>query len=126
MPPPTGAPGMPPPGVPAWPPQPGAPEQTARRRGGCRGCFLTCLVLLIGCAALAVVVVAAGVYLVRQSAPNATTVEQSVTCAILRGAITFGDQAIEQGEGTAAQKAELRRNLQDLRTQFQRECGPLP
>ena len=46
------------------------PEQTARRRGGCRGCFLTCLVLLIGCAALAVVVVAAGVYLVRQSAPT--------------------------------------------------------
>jgi hypothetical protein len=120
-------PGMPPPpGTPGWPPQPGPPEQPVQRRSGCRGCFITCLLVLVGCLTLAVIVVAVGVYMVRQAAPNATTIEQSVTCAILRGAITVGDQAIEQGEGTEAQKAELRRGLQDLRTQFQSECGPLP
>jgi hypothetical protein len=86
---------------------------------------MTCLVVLVACAAIVVVVAAIGIYMVRQAAPNATTIEQSVTCGILRTALTVGDQAIEQGEGTAAQKAELRRNLDDLRSQFQRECGPL-
>src|SRR5215204_6514162 len=122
--------GMPPPPgygqAPGMPPPPGAPEGVERRRGGCRGCLISCLVILVACAVLAVIVVAVGVYMVRQAAPNATTIEQSVTCAILRGALTVGHQAIEQGEGTAAQKAELRRNLNDLRGQFQRECGPLP
>jgi hypothetical protein len=87
---------------------------------------MTCLMILLACALLAVITVGAGIYMVRQMAPNATSFGDSARCAAMRAAVTFGDRAIDQGNASAAEKAELRRNLQDLRTQYQRECGPLP
>jgi hypothetical protein len=110
---------------PGMPPPPGPPDPGVQRRGGCRGCFVTCLTILVVCAVLVVIAAAAGIYMVRQMAPNAASFGDSAKCVALRIAVQYGETAIEQGDASAAEKAELRRNLQELQSQFEGECGPL-
>ena len=78
------------------------------------------------CAILAVIVVAASFYAVRQMFPSAGTVKDAAICTALRIAVTYGDRAIEQGDMSASDRAQARRGIQEMRTQYQRDCGPLP
>ena len=86
---------------------------------------MTCLTVLVVCAVLVVIAAGVGIYMVRQMAPSAASLGDSAKCVALRIAVQYGETAIDQGDASAAEKAELRRNLQELRTQFEGECGPL-
>lgn len=86
---------------------------------------MTCLGIVLACAVLAAAIVGVGVYVVRQMFPASATATEAATCTVLRFAIGFAENALEQSEGTAAEKAQLRRGLQDMRTQYQQSCGPL-
>lgn len=102
-----------------WPPQ----EQQVRRRGGCRGCIVGCLVASLVLAVLLAVVVAAGAYVVRQMFPTAESVQASAGCAIMRFVVNNAETGIEQSDSTAAEKAEMRRGIEELRREFEQQCG---
>jgi hypothetical protein len=85
---------------------------------------LTCLTVFLACALLAVVVVAGGVYMVRQAFPTATSTQDLITCVGLRFLVNNEDLVIERSTGTPDQKAEARRAFEELRTKYQRECVP--
>jgi len=85
---------------------------------------LTCLTVLLACALLAVIVVAAGVYFTRQAFPNATTTQGLVTCVGLRMLVNNEELILERGNAPPAQKAEIRRGFQELRAKYERECAP--
>ena len=80
---------------------------------------------MLVCAVLAVVVVGAGVFAVRQMFPTAGTVGDAVGCIGMRVLVVNGDAIVERGNGTPAQKAEMRRGIEQLRARYERECGPL-
>ena len=106
------------------PPPPGAAGATAQQRRGCRGCFLACLTVLLACGLLAVVVVAATVYMMREAFPKAATTRGLVTCAGLRILVNNEELVFERGNATPAQKAEIHRGFQELRARYGRECAP--
>jgi hypothetical protein len=81
---------------------------------------------VLACAVLAAVLVGAGVYMVRQTFPSSGTASEAATCTILRFAIGFAENALEQGGSSGPEQAQLRRSLQDMRAQYQQSCGPLP
>jgi hypothetical protein len=112
-------PGQYPPGQ--TPPQ----EQPVQRRGGCRGCLIGCLIALLVVAMMLVVAVAAGAYVVRQMFPTTDSVQEAATCTIMRVIVNNAETVIEQADATSAEKADMRRGIQELRAEFQRECGPL-
>jgi hypothetical protein len=116
-------PGGPPPGY-GVPPPPEHQGRGAQQRRGCRGCLLTCLTVFLACALLAVIVVAAGVYMVRQAFPTATSTQDLVTCVGLRVLVNNEELILERGNATPEQKAEIRRGFEELRTKYQRECVP--
>jgi hypothetical protein len=80
--------------------------------------------VLLACGLLAAVVVAAGVYLMRQAFPRATTTQGLITCAGLRILVNNEELIVERGNATATQKAEIRRGFQELRARYDRECAP--
>lgn len=100
-------------------------DQPVQRRGGCRGCLLGCLIAFLVAAALTVVAVVAGAYMIRQMFPTTESVQEAATCTILRVVVNNAESVIEQADATAAEQAEMRRGVQDLRAEFERECGPL-
>lgn len=100
-------------------------DQPVQRRGGCRGCLLGCLIAFLVAAALTVVAVVAGAYMIRQMFPTTESVQEAATCTILRVVVNNAESVIEQADATAAEQAEMRRGVQDLRAKFERECGPL-
>jgi hypothetical protein len=129
-----------PPGPPQYPPgqyppgpyqQPYPPgqappqEQPVQRRGGCRGCLVGCLIALLVVVMLLVVAVAAGAYAVRQMFPTTDSVQEAATCTIVRVIVNNAETVIEQADATSAEKADMRRGIQELRAEFERECGPL-
>jgi hypothetical protein len=109
-----------------YPPNQGPPQdQPVQRRGGCRGCLLGCLIAFLVAAALTVVAVVAGAYMIRQMFPTTESVQEAATCTILRVVVNNAESVIEQADATAAEQAEMRRGVQDLRAEFERKCGPL-
>ena len=109
-----------------YPPEPGPPPERGR---GCRGCLIGCLIAFLVVAALAVVAIVAGVYVVRQMYPTSESVGEAARCAfmrvILNNAEAGAEAGIQQSNASDAEKAELRRNVQELRAEFERQCGPL-
>jgi hypothetical protein len=112
-------PGQYPPGQ--TPPQ----EQPVQRRGGCRGCLIGCLIALLVVGVMLVIAVAAGAYVVRQMFPTTDSVQEAATCTIMRVIVNNAETVIEQADATSAEKADMRRGIQELRAEFERECGPL-
>jgi hypothetical protein len=109
-----------------YPPDQGPPqEQRVQRRGGCRGCILGCLVTSLVLAVVLALAVAAGVYVVRQMFPTTESVQEAGTCAIMRFVVNNAERGIEQSDSTAAEKAEMRRGVEELRREFEQQCGPL-
>jgi hypothetical protein len=82
------------------------------------------LTVLLACGLLAVIVVAASVYMMRQAFPYATTTQGLLTCAGVRLLVNNEELILERGNATPAQKAEIRRGFQDLRARYARECAP--
>jgi hypothetical protein len=87
---------------------------------------LACLTVVIVCLVLAVVSLGVVVYAVQQAAPKAATAREVVECAIYRMAIYGADMARNRPDVTAADRAQMERQFADIRTRFQRDCGPLP
>jgi hypothetical protein len=83
-----------------------------------------CLVTFVVVAVLAVVVVAAGYFMLRQTFPTTDSVGDAATCAILRVAVNNAETAIQQSNVSAADKAQLQRDFQQLRAQYEQKCAP--
>jgi hypothetical protein len=85
------------------------------------GCLVTTLVV----AALLVVAVVAGVYVVKQMFPTSDSATQAASCAIMRVFVSNAESGIQQSDASEAEKADLRRAVQELRSEFEQQCGPL-
>jgi nucleoside diphosphate kinase len=68
---------------------------------------------------------AAGVYTVRQMFPTTESAQEAAGCAIMRFVVNNAEQGIEQSDSTDAEKAEMRRGADELRREFEQQCGPL-
>ena len=109
-----------------YPPYQGPPqEQQVQRRGGCRGCLMGCLVATLVGAVLIVVAVAAGIYVVRQMYPTTESVREAAGCVVMRVFVNNVESALGQSDLTEAEKEGMRRELEQLRREFESQCGPL-
>ena len=104
------------------PPPQGQPTQ---RRRGCRGCLIGCLVTVLGLVVLMVVVVAGGVYAVRQMYPTAGSAREAAGCVVMRVFANNLENALAESDLSEDEKAKLRRDFEQLRRQFEEQCGPL-
>ena len=83
------------------------------------GCLVTVLVV----AALLVVAVVAGVYIVKQMFPTTESATQAATCAVMRVVVNNAEAGIQQSDLSEAEKADMRRGVQELQTEFEQQCG---
>jgi len=107
-------------GVPPGPP--GAPVQTVQQRRGCRGCLFGCLVAFLATCVVVAIVLAVVFYLFRQAFPTNESFGEAAECAMLRVVILGAETTLEQSEGTAAEKEQLRRQVRSMREEFDRKC----
>ena len=112
-------PGQYPPGQ--YPPQ----EQPVQRRGGCRGCLMGCLIACLVGAVLLVVAVVAGIYVVRQMFPTTESVQEAAGCVVMRVFANNLESILAQSDLTETEKAAMRRELEQLRREFEGQCSPL-
>jgi hypothetical protein len=75
---------------------------------------------------LVAVLVAAVVYLVQQAFPTTESFEQAATCAGLRIVVNNAETAIDQADLGPAERADLRRAIEELRAEYDRQCAPAP
>lgn len=84
-----------------------------------------CLVTVLVSAALLVVAMVAGVYIVKQMFPTTDSATQAATCAIMRVVVNNAESGIQQSDVSEAEKADMRRGVQELRSEFEQQCGPV-
>jgi hypothetical protein len=65
-----------------------------------------------------------GVYVVRQMFPTTESVQEAAGCAVMRVVVNNAESGIDQADATPAEKAEMRRAVQELRREFEQNCGP--
>src|SRR5215212_7286491 len=82
-----------------------SPGQPGQRRRGCRGCLFGCLVTVLGLCILMVVVVAAGLYAVRQMYPAAASAREAAGCVVMRVFANNLESALSQSELSEDEKA---------------------
>jgi hypothetical protein len=100
-------------------------EQPARRRAGCGGCLVGCLAGFAVKVVLAALVLNVGAFMLRQAFPTGESFTQAATCTALRTVVYTAESSIDQRDASAAEKAELRQGIQELRAEYERQCGPL-
>jgi hypothetical protein len=109
-----------------YPPDSGPPqEQQARRRRGCRGCLVGCLIACGVGLLLLVVAVAAGAYMVRQMFPTTESVQEAAGCAVMRVFANNLESMLADADLSEDEKAGMRREFEQVRRQFEEQCGPL-
>ncbi len=119
------------------PPQPGYPQQPgysardpygqpppqAQRRSGCKGCFFGCLIAFFATIVVIGVIGVAGIYMVKNMFPSNLSFGDAAGCAIMRTIVNNADTIIDQTDASAADKADMRRGVEELQAQYERQCG---
>jgi hypothetical protein len=113
------------------PPQPGYPSRDpyglpppqAQRRGGCKGCFFGCLIAFFATIVVIGVIGVAGVYMVKSMFPSNLSFGDAAGCAVMRTIVNNADTIIDQTDASAADKADMRRGVQEVQAEYERQCG---
>lgn len=100
------------------------PPQAGRRRGGCRGCIVGCLLAALALIALVGVLIVGAVFMVRQMFPSNLSFGEAAGCAVMRVIVNNADLVIDQADATPAEKADMRRAVQEVRAEYERQCLP--
>lgn len=74
---------------------------------------------------LCVVVVAGSVFTVRQRYPGASSVTEAGGCYILSIIASGAESQIDKADASEADKADLRKGIGELRSQYTQNCEPL-
>ena len=107
-----------------YPPGQGPPQgQPVQQRRGCRGCLFGCLITSLILAVLIAVVVAAGAYTIRQMFPTTESVQEAAGCVVMRVFANNLESILAQSDLTEAEKQGMRRELEQLRREFEGQCG---
>jgi hypothetical protein len=85
------------------------------------GCLVACLVGAV----LLAVAVAAGIYVVRQMFPTTESVQEAAGCVMMRLFERNLETILAESDLTEAEKEGMRRELEQLRREFEGQCGPL-
>lgn len=99
------------------------PVEPTRRRGGCKGCFFGCLIAFFVTIAVIGVIGVAGIFMVKSMFPTDLSFGDAAGCAVMRVIVNNADTIIDQTDGTASEKAEMRSGVRELQAEYDRQCG---
>lgn len=74
---------------------------------------------------LLALVIAGSVYSIRQRYPRASSFAEAGGCYVLGIVTSVADSQIDKADASAADKAELRKGIGELRSQYTQSCEPL-
>lgn len=108
--------------------QPGQPgyglPPPVQQRRGCRGCLFGCLGTVLAVGAIVVVMMVAGYFLFKRAFPTTESFNEAASCSGLRIGLLLAESTVERGDLTPDEKAQAQKQLQTVRAEFERRCGP--